>query len=145
LIARGQPAGSRIRWLPRPEGGRQVFSPNGWSADGRRLAGTLEQTDRSQVPGVVVYSLDSRQYERITEVGAGPVWLHDNRTLLYRQEGKIFAHVLGARASKLLLEPPPNSTFRAVATSPDDRTLYTVRETDEGDVWMLTLKDDAER
>jgi eukaryotic-like serine/threonine-protein kinase len=142
MIDLAQPLGRRIRWLPRPESGREVFSPNSWSADGRRLVGTFEQTDRSDVPGVVVFSFDSGKYERITDAGSGPVWLHDNRTLLYRQEGKIFARALGAKASRLLLAPSPNSTFKFMAIGPDDRTLYTVRETDEGDVWMLTLNEE---
>ena len=134
LIDLTQPAGRRIRWLPQPPGGREVFAASDWSADGRLLAGAFEG------PGVFVFSLDSGTYERVSQAGTVPLFLHDNHTLVYRQEGKIFLCDLRTKASRLLLAPPPHSAFTAVAVSPDDRTLYTVRQTDEGDVWLLTLK-----
>jgi eukaryotic-like serine/threonine-protein kinase len=142
LVDLAQPVGKRIRWLPRPESGQEVFSATSWSVDGRRLAGTLEQTDGSVVPGVVVFSFDSRRYERLTASGVVPVWLRDNRTLLYRQEGKIFACDLRSRMPRLILAPPPSSAFTAIAVGPDGRSLYTVRESDEGDVWLLTLQEE---
>ena len=40
LVDLTQPVGRRVRWLPRPESGREVFSATTWSADGQRLAGT---------------------------------------------------------------------------------------------------------
>ena len=142
LIDLTQPVGRRVRLLPRVGGGREVFAASSWSADGARLAGTLEQADGSAVPGIVVYTLASGKYERVTEAGIVPVWLHDNRTLLYRQDGKIYARDLRAAEPRLLLAPPSNSVFIAVAVSPDDRILYTVRDTDEGDIWMMTLEDE---
>jgi eukaryotic-like serine/threonine-protein kinase len=144
FIELDQPPGRRIRWLPRPEGGREVFSPTSWSADGQLLAGTLERTDGSSVPGVVVFSLASGRYEKLTDVGTVPIWLHDSRTLLYLHEGKVFLRALDAREPRLLLDPPPNSVFTNVAVGPDDRALYAVRDSDEGDVWMMTTRD-AER
>ncbi|HEV8580455.1 MAG TPA: protein kinase [Thermoanaerobaculia bacterium] len=138
-----QPIGRRVRLLPRLAGGREVFAASSWSPDGTRLAGTLEQMDGSAVPGIVLFSFGSGTFERVTETGIVPVWLHDNRTLLFRQDGRIFVRDLRTREPRLLLAPPPNSVFTAVAVGPDDRTLYTVRETDEGDVWMITLKEEA--
>ena len=89
----------------------------------------------------VVYSLASGAYERLTDSGSLPVWLHQGSKLLYLRESRIFLYDLGAREPRLLLEPPPSSDFTSLALSPDDRTLYTVRSTDEGDVWMVTLKE----
>jgi hypothetical protein len=76
----------------------------------------------------------------VAPAGAVPIFLHDNRTLLYRREGKIFLCDLRGKASRPLLVPPPHSVFTAVAVSPDDRTIYPVRQTDEGDVWLLTFE-----
>jgi serine/threonine protein kinase/Tol biopolymer transport system component len=133
LIDLTQPVGRRIRWLPPPPSGRGIFSASDWSPDGSRLAGTFEE------PGIVVYSLAAGTYERLTQAGSVPSFLYDNHTLLYRQEGKIFLCDLRTKASRLLLAPPPHTAFTAAAVSPDDKILYTVRQIDEGDIWLLTL------
>ncbi len=141
LLSLDPAAGASLRKLLLPKGGKEIFAPHAWSADGRYLAGTLEQTDESAIPGVVVYSFEKSRYERLTATGSQPVWLHDNRTLLYLQEGKVFRVSLGDRTPHLVLTPPTSSAFKSLTLSPDDRTLYAVRATDEGDIWMLTLKD----
>jgi serine/threonine protein kinase/Tol biopolymer transport system component len=147
LLDLGGQAGAgkpRIQPLPRPGNGQEVFSATSWSPDGARLAGTLARLDGSDIPGVVVYSLASRAYERLTDSGSVPLWLHQGPRLLYLREGRIFLYDLGTREPRLLHEPPPGSVFNSIALSPDDRTLYTVRATDEGDVWMLTLAEQGE-
>ena len=91
----------------------------------------------------MVYSLASRAYERLTGSGTIPVWLHQGSRLLYLREGRIFLYDLGTREPRLLHEPPASSDYTSLALSPDDRTLYTVRATDDGDVWMVTLRRDS--
>src|SRR3989454_3493698 len=56
-----------------------------WSPDGRRLAG-------ARVPGVgiVVYSLESQQSEKVTDFGSFPVWLSDSRRLLFQRQSKLY-------------------------------------------------------
>jgi eukaryotic-like serine/threonine-protein kinase len=135
----------RVRMLPpTPDG--EVLVATSWSPNGAYLAGTLERKG-SGVPisGVVVYELATGRYQRLTDKGIVPRWLHDNRTIFYRQEGKIFVCDLRSKVSRLLLEPPQSFVFTSAATTPDDRTLYAVRSTDEGDIWMLTLAGGDER
>jgi Tol biopolymer transport system component len=134
LLDLAQPPGRRLSRLPPPADAREVFSASDWSPDGRLLAGTFEESS------IVVFSLGSGKYEKVGPAGAVPIFLHDGRTLLYRREGKIFLCDLAGKAPRPLLVPPPNSAFTAVTVSPDDRTLYTVRRTDEGDVWLLTFE-----
>ena len=94
-----------------------VFAPSSWSSDGAYLAGSLEQArGGSGVPGVVVYSCATGRYQRLTDTGGIPVWLHDGRTLLYLQEGKVFECDLRSKASRLLLTPQPNSMFTSSST-----------------------------
>jgi serine/threonine protein kinase len=141
LLSLDPAAGGSLRKLSPPAGGKEIFAAHAWSPDGQYLAGTLEQTDESAIPGVVVYSFAKSRYERLTGAGSQPVWLHDNRTLLYLQDGKVFRVGLDDRTPRLVLAPPPNSAFKSLALAPDDHTLYAVRATDEGDIWMLTLED----
>jgi eukaryotic-like serine/threonine-protein kinase len=139
LIDLSLPPTEQIRLLPAPAEG-MVFAPSSWSSDGAYLAGGLEQArGGSGLPGVVVYSFATQRYERLTDTGIIPVWLHDGRTLLYLQEGKVFECDLRSKVSRLLLAPQPNSMFTSLAVAPDDRALYAVRSTEEGDIWMLTL------
>ncbi|MBW8875343.1 MAG: serine/threonine-protein kinase [Acidobacteria bacterium] len=133
-------AGGNLRKLSPPESGKELFAPHAWSPDGRYLAGTLEQADESGIPGVVVYSFSTNGYDSLTKAGSQPIWLHDSRTLLYLQDGKIFRVSLSERTPRLVLTSPPSSVFKSLAVAPDDRTLYAVRETDEGNIYMLTLK-----
>jgi hypothetical protein len=39
----------------------------------------------------------------------------------------------------LVLAPPSGSTYDDMVLSPDDRILYLLRFTYEGDIWLLTL------
>ncbi len=133
-----------VELLPPSGGGREVFSATSWSPDGTRLAGTLAHLDGSEIPGVVLFSRATRSYERLTDSGTIPVWLHGGPSLLYLREGRIFLYDLDAREPRLLSQPPANSIYTSLAVSPDDRTLYTVRSTDEGDVWMVTLKGEGD-
>ena len=139
LIDLSQPLGKRLRVMPAPGDG-QVFAAISWSPDGAFLAGSLEQaSDSHSLPGVVIYSLATGRYEQLTEMGSLPVWLHDGRTLLYLHEGKIYEYDRLSKVSRLVLEPPSNSMFTSLAVGPDDRLLYAVRASDEGDIWMITL------
>ena len=47
------------------------FLVNSWSPDGEHLAGHVD----SATQGIVMYSLRSRKYERLTDFGQWPVWL----------------------------------------------------------------------
>ena len=128
----------RVQELAPPEDGAR-FAATSWAPDGTRLAGTLEAKDGSSLPGIVVYSLETRTYERLTPTGSLPHWLHDGRTLLYLDEGKILRCDLASRASRLLLAPPPGSVFSSLSLPADDRMLYTLGTVQEGDIQMLTL------
>ena len=118
------------------------FAATSWSPDGTRLAGTLEAKDGPSIPGVVVYSLQTRTYERLTQAGSVPQWLRDGRTLLYLDEGKILRCDLSSKATRLVLAPPPGSVFRSVSLPGDDRMLYALGTIQEGDIQMLTLSGD---
>jgi serine/threonine protein kinase/Tol biopolymer transport system component len=144
LIDLSPPRKGGLQLLPSPGEG-MVFAVSSWSPDGRYLAGALEQAGGASIPGVVVYSFATGRYERLTTQGTIPVWLHDGHTLLYLQDGKIFELDMRSKASRLVLAPPPNSAFKSLSVGPDDRALYTVHVSEEGDVWMLTLPGGDER
>jgi Tol biopolymer transport system component len=131
LDLKKDPAERRPIPLPRRP---QPLNPFSWSPDGERLVGL------SGEPGVLVYSLPQRRYERVTSDQArSPTWLHDNHSVLYIGNGKIMIADVRTHSSRELFTPPSDSELRAVCASRDGRVIYTVRTTQEGDIWMGKL------
>jgi Tol biopolymer transport system component len=140
LIDLARPLAER-RPLFLPSAGRGVgFSASSWSADGRWLAGALHQPDGQQAPGVVLYSLAGRGYRRVTASGQAPTWLSDSRHLLYWVGGTLFLFDSRSGVSRQVLTTPSGSDYNDFSLSPDDRVLYLARNTEQGDIWLLTLR-----
>jgi Tol biopolymer transport system component len=142
LIDLTQPLANR-RPLFLPTAGPGLgFSASSWSADGHWLAGALHvQTPGQQrLPGVVLYSPADRSYVRLTDRGEGATWLSDSRHLLYRDSDQLFLFDTLSRTSRQVLTIPPGSDYNDFCLSPDDRVLYLARNTEEGDIWLLTMK-----
>ena len=125
--------------LPNAIQGEESFTPTDWSPDGRWLAGEV-QTASARL-GIGRYSFESGRYDRLTDGGVLPVWLQDGR-MLYIDAGKVFLLDVATRATREVMAPPPstNSAFLAVTVSPDGRTLYFVRSSDEGDIKLLRMQ-----
>jgi Tol biopolymer transport system component len=116
------------------------FTARSWSPDGNWLAGFLHTPDGQPVPGIVLYSLAGRGYERITDRGKIETWLSDSRHLLYQDSGRLLLLDTVSRTSRPVLTTPSYSEYKAFRLSPDDRVLYMSRDTEQGDIWLLTLK-----
>jgi Tol biopolymer transport system component len=127
-----------LRALPPVEGG-QTLSGISWSQDGRFLAGELLQKDQSPVPGVVTWSLKENTYRRLTRTGADPDFCQDGRKIIFADLDEIRIVNVASGEVGTLLSPPPHSRYLRARVGPDGRTLCTVRGTDEGDIWILSL------
>ena len=112
------------------------FVANSWSADGRRLAG---QKWYGQL-GVMIYDLDTRRYDALTDFGEWGVWLPDSRRVLFVSKGREF-HVVDrvTRSARRIF-----SVFRDVLGPPrltaDGRLAFFSRRVIESDVWTAELK-----
>jgi len=116
----------------------KVFVPKSWSADGVRLAGHRVGTDVGCC-GISVFSFLSRRFQRLTEFGANPVWLHDQRRLLFQSEGKIYLLDSSTGTTREFLSIPPNEVGDGFDISRDNQTLYFVLRANEADVWLMSL------
>ena len=106
--------------------------------------------DGGDVSGIVVFSLDTGEYQTVTASGSFPRWLADGRRVLClagaeedlpvrfalvdTQTGEV-REVLSAES----LGISPDELWPWPAISPDDRTIYFTRWHLESDIWMLTL------
>jgi dipeptidyl aminopeptidase/acylaminoacyl peptidase len=96
------------------------FAPDSWSPDGRWLAGYRS------ADGFDLYSFAARRFEKMSDHGNYVTWLHDSRRLLYLDQGSLWLFDLETKSARELLAPPPESAFRRVAVSRDDRALCLV-------------------
>src|SRR5215831_12871290 len=109
-----------------------------WSTDGTKLAGGQAPPPPSS--GIVVYSLATQQYSKLTDFGDLPRWLSDSRRVMFRMSGKLFLVDSQTQKFREVLSVEPNS-FMGFTLSRDDRTIYFSLETVEADIWMMTLNE----
>ncbi|HEX5719569.1 MAG TPA: protein kinase [Thermoanaerobaculia bacterium] len=120
--------------LPLVEG--TPFIASSWSPDSRSLAGVLNGK-----PGIFLYSLATRRYEKLTDSGWRPVWNHDGSKILFLDRGwKVFVLDLATRERREILAPPPASAYIDMDLDPARGLLYLLRQQPEGNVMMLDLE-----
>ena len=109
------------------------WAARAWSADGKWLAGDLRSG------GIVIYSIDTGSYEKLTSAGESAQWLSDSRRLLFASGGKLS---IVDRQTKTIhdIVSEPGRESRVVSVPRDDRQLYVLLQSTEADVWMATFK-----
>jgi WD40 repeat protein len=154
LLPLGRPLGTeKPEPLPRFDAAGNAFAVSSWSPDGRALAGTVTGPDGSEIPGVVVYRIDSKEYRRLTDFGDDAGWLSDGRRLLVGDSSTGRIHLVDGASGKsvlvfdqLRLRPGERSgsgigVLRAkFGLSRDNKTLFLVRDHTEADIWQIELE-----
>jgi Tol biopolymer transport system component len=126
--------------LPPFSDAQESFMCFSWSPDGS-IAGVIESA--GSFAGVTVYSLESKQYKKLTEFGSRPVWLADNRRLLFDDHGALFMVDSISGGIHEVLSTAPD-IVRYASISPDNRWIYFSRIATEADIWILTLNEERE-
>jgi serine/threonine protein kinase/Tol biopolymer transport system component len=134
---------SQPRMLPEVEGGH-TFAGVDWSEDGRFLVGMLLRQDEGRVPGIALWSLKENTYRHLTRRGENPLFFHGGRQILFVEAGTGRLVDVASGEVRTILSPPLHSSYVWVSVGPGDRDLCTVRATDEGDLWSLSLVESAD-
>jgi Tol biopolymer transport system component/predicted Ser/Thr protein kinase len=118
----------------------ESFQPWSWSADGRRIAGERVANGSGAPRGLAIYDLQSRRFENLLDAGVAPVWLKDNRRLLYWSQDKI--HVIDSLTKKNheVLNATPDAIDVTFALSRDDSVIYFTLVSRAADIWLMSLK-----
>jgi Tol biopolymer transport system component len=111
------------------------FIVSDWSPDGKHLVGAAE----TPIGGVVAYSLESHQYERLTDFGEWPVWLPDSRRVLFVANGKNFYVVDSSSKQVHKVFSVTRDVIGPPRLTRDGKTAYFSRRVTESDIWLLTL------
>ena len=123
--------------VPDPPDPSAVFRAFSWSPDGRKLGGWINSPAEHE--GILTYTLETNGFERITDFGSRPIWLHDNRRMLFRHEGKLFLVDSETKKVQAIAIQSANPVIEYGLTT-DDRTLYYTLLATEADVWLLNLE-----
>ncbi|MCA1602108.1 MAG: protein kinase, partial [Acidobacteria bacterium] len=111
-----------------------------WSLDGKKLAG-VRHLPTGIHSGVGVYDLESRHYDWLTDFGDWPVWLNDNKRMLFVSQGKILLFDTAARKYEPVLTVTDQDVdIGSPSLSPDNKTLYFTFVAAEADIWLMTLE-----
>jgi hypothetical protein len=94
---------------------------------------------------VILWSLADNTFRRLTRRGEDPVFLRDGMRILFLEEGTVRLVDVASREVRTVLSPPPHSRYVSARAGPGDRTLCTVRNAAEGDIWSLSLGEPAGR
>jgi Tol biopolymer transport system component len=128
-------AGQTPEVLPSLDDGGPPMVVTSWSPDGTMLAGQAGYPGT----GVVVYSLPTQTYERLTDFGEWPVWLPDSRRLLFVYEGQRFYIVDRETKETREIFSVPRDVIGPPRVSADGTQVVFSRRITEADIWLLTF------
>ena len=106
----------------------------------KKLAG-IKHLPNGLHSGIGVYDLESKKYDWFTDFGDWPVWLNDNRRMLFVSQGKIFLFDTATRKYEPVLTVTDQDVdIGSPSLSPDNKTLYFTFVSAEADIWLMTLE-----
>ncbi|HSB10276.1 MAG TPA: protein kinase [Blastocatellia bacterium] len=114
------------------------FLPSSWSDDGLKLAG-WRKVGSNQSAGIMVYSFKDHRYEKLTDSGASPRWLSDNRRLLFFNEGALQVVDSLTKRVSTVMEITPD-VFFGFALPKDERFIYFTQASSEIDIWLSEIR-----
>lgn len=120
----------------------QSSSFEGWSfsPDGKKLAG-INHLPNGSHSGIVIYDLGTGAYEWLTDFGDWPVWLNDNRRLLFVSQGKILLYDTKTREHRPVLTVTDQDVdIGSASLSRDNRVIYFTFVAAEADIWLMNLE-----
>jgi hypothetical protein len=89
--------------------------------------------------GIIMYSLQSRTFNQLTDFGEHPAWLPDSQHVLFVAGGKSF-FVLDTRSRKAdKVFSVQRDIIGPAQLSRDGREAFFTRRVTEADVWLLTF------
>jgi len=117
--------------------GMTHFVARSWSPNGRYLAG--RGYDRSVYRGVLIYDIEARTYDLISDFGSWPVWLEDSRRLLFINDERIYLADVRTKKPKEIYSLLPRR-LTGLDVSRDNRSIYISVASPEADIWLLRLE-----
>jgi len=110
-----------------------------WSPDGKKLAG-IKHLPNGVHSGIGIYDLESKTYDWLTDFGDWPIWLNDNRRLLFVSQGTLFLFDTESREyQQVMIVTDQDVDIGSPALSRDNRTIYYTYVATEADIWLMNI------
>jgi Tol biopolymer transport system component len=110
-----------------------------WSSDGKKLAG-IKHLPNGVHSGIGIYDLEAKTYDWLTDFGDWPIWLNDNRHLLFVSQGTIYLFDTQSRKyHQVFVVTDQDVDIGSPALSRNNRTLYFTYVAAEADIWLMDL------
>lgn len=110
-----------------------------WSPDGTKIA-QLRQASDSPLSGIVVYDVLTKSHDVVSELGDVPVWLNDNRRLIFADGNRLVMVDTLTKRSKELLILAPTDRIKSLTITPDNSSVYFAVVKNESDLWIGTIQ-----
>ncbi len=108
-----------------------------WSADGKKLAG-IKHLPNGVHSGIGIYDLETKTYDWLTDFGDWPIWLNDNRHLLFVSQGNLLLFDTQTRKYRqLMVVSDQDVDIGSPALSRDNHTIYFTYVAAEADIWIM--------
>lgn len=117
---------------------KTVFDVWSWSPDGKYLTGKA-QDGNGFLPGIYSYSIADKTYQKLNEKGNNPMWLNDNRRILFNSDDKIFLLDTKIAQTREIFASRGNSIAQFEITR-DNRAIYFGIEMLETGIWIADLQ-----
>jgi len=132
LIHLDRPIAQRLEMLKYPP----IMRAPKWSPDGKYLLGVSTRD-----PGLLLYSVQTRQFERIFDRGVAPQWLPDSKRIVFFEKRDIGIFDLDSRrVTTAAFTPPPGVDIELsslLKLSRDGSMVYTRQTIERGNIWLM--------
>jgi len=129
-------------YLPALSDASLSFEGWSWSPDGKKLAG-IKHLPNGVHSGIGIYDLETKQYDWLTDFGDWPLWLNDNRRLLFVSQGHLLLFDTQSRKYQpVLVVTDQDVDIGSPALSRDNRTIYFTYVASEADIWLMDIAND---
>src|SRR6185503_13049683 len=114
-----------------------AFEGWSWSPDGKRLAG-IKHLPSGVHSGIGIYDLESKKYDWLTDFGDWPLWLNDNRRLLFVSQGTLFLFNTQSRKyERVFVVTDQDVDIGSPALSRDNHTIFFTYVATEAEIWLM--------
>ena len=137
----GSTATDKFAELPKLNEKEFSFYASYVSQDGNFIVGKRKDKNDGSFKGILVYSVIRKNYKMISESGDQPLWLNDSKRILYIDNNKFYIINSETGVSHFVYDPKlVFPAFNCIVLSPDNKSIYYVKEEKESDIWMGYLK-----
>ena len=125
--------------IPTETGADRCAMAYSWSPDGKKIA-SMRMGTQTELFGIVIYDLASNKNEELTNFGESPVWLNDNRRVIFFDVNKIYLLDTLTKKTKELMSFAPNENLQGITISSDNRFIYYSLQKKESGIWLANIE-----